>query len=394
MSVRTGTAYVDVKPNMEGFSNSVATGTKSVASKLGAAMKAVIGAAIVRKVVQMGLDFAHMAEDAAAMNRKSFSVIKSDTDGALINFAAMKDWATSFGNSIGQDDEAITTLASKIATSFNLVKLFGNDAQAGLQKLTAGIINMSAVTGKSQTMVTKLFQSMANDPKAAITSLVKLNVITKRYGEHLAHLVDNGHAATVSQKLLTLATDKYADGARKGATETEKFNARMDNLKETIGEKLQPVLKWLHRFILDLANIYIPDLITRLEDFGGDMYDFGVKVFNFMAGLGKTLGNWFIEAINIIISGANRAIDAIAFLNPFGGAGISRITPLQPVGLPPVPKTAAGGIVTRPQVRLIGEAGPEAVIPLSRAGAMHFIIDDWRNGLGHLEGEQDWMARG
>ena len=32
---------------------------------------------------------------------------------------------------------------------------------------------------------------------------------------------------------------------------------------------------------------------------------------------------------------------------------------------------ASGGIVTRPTLSLIGEAGPEAVIPLSRAGSFN-----------------------
>lgn len=36
-----------------------------------------------------------------------------------------------------------------------------------------------------------------------------------------------------------------------------------------------------------------------------------------------------------------------------------------------VPKTATGGVVTRPQVRLVGEAGPEAIIPLSKTNLMN-----------------------
>jgi len=35
-----------------------------------------------------------------------------------------------------------------------------------------------------------------------------------------------------------------------------------------------------------------------------------------------------------------------------------------------VPRMAAGGIVTSPTLALIGEAGPEAVVPLSKMGAM------------------------
>jgi hypothetical protein len=36
--------------------------------------------------------------------------------------------------------------------------------------------------------------------------------------------------------------------------------------------------------------------------------------------------------------------------------------------LPPIPALAAGGIVTRPTLALLGEAGPEAVVPLGRRG--------------------------
>jgi phage-related minor tail protein len=40
------------------------------------------------------------------------------------------------------------------------------------------------------------------------------------------------------------------------------------------------------------------------------------------------------------------------------------------VEFPKIPALAEGGIVTGPTLALIGEAGPEAVIPLDRAGGM------------------------
>jgi hypothetical protein len=40
------------------------------------------------------------------------------------------------------------------------------------------------------------------------------------------------------------------------------------------------------------------------------------------------------------------------------------------VSFPKIPALADGGIVTGPTLALIGEAGPEAVIPLDRAGGM------------------------
>jgi hypothetical protein len=38
--------------------------------------------------------------------------------------------------------------------------------------------------------------------------------------------------------------------------------------------------------------------------------------------------------------------------------------------VPDIPMLAAGGIVTGPTLAMIGEAGPEAVIPLDRMGQM------------------------
>jgi phage-related minor tail protein len=35
-----------------------------------------------------------------------------------------------------------------------------------------------------------------------------------------------------------------------------------------------------------------------------------------------------------------------------------------------IPKMATGGIVNSPTIAMIGEAGPEAVVPLSRMGSM------------------------
>lgn len=57
------------------------------------------------------------------------------------------------------------------------------------------------------------------------------------------------------------------------------------------------------------------------------------------------------------------------FIGPLPGHPLPPGTPGGPAG-PPAPHTALGGIVMGPQVRLVGEAGPEAIIPLSRASGM------------------------
>lgn len=71
----------------------------------------------------------------------------------------------------------------------------------------------------------------------------------------------------------------------------------------------------------------------------------------------KAAINLGIDALNAGISGLNKGVGLINAIIP-GGDPVPEI--------PKIPHLAAGGIVTRPTFALIGEAGPEAVIPLNR----------------------------
>jgi hypothetical protein len=81
-------------------------------------------------------------------------------------------------------------------------------------------------------------------------------------------------------------------------------------------------------------------LLSYIASAPGSIIDFG-----------KSALNGFVDVINKFVKGFNSVS---------GKVGIS---------LPEIPKFANGGIVTGPTIGLIGEAGPEAIIPLSRAGS-------------------------
>ena len=80
----------------------------------------------------------------------------------------------------------------------------------------------------------------------------------------------------------------------------------------------------------------------------------------------KSLLTVFKSVFNGIASAWNNTVGKLAFKLPdwvpgIGGKGFS---------MPDIPMLANGGIVTGPTLALIGEAGPEAVIPLDRMGSM------------------------
>ena len=67
--------------------------------------------------------------------------------------------------------------------------------------------------------------------------------------------------------------------------------------------------------------------------------------------------NWIIDKINVVIGSINKVMSAGAGLLGFSAPQIGKI-----------PLLAEGGIVKKPTMAIIGEAGPEAVVPLRQGG--------------------------
>jgi len=91
----------------------------------------------------------------------------------------------------------------------------------------------------------------------------------------------------------------------------------------------------------------------------------GIKVgFDFVVSYFKTLLTIYKTIFNGIASLWNNSIGKLSFKFPsfvpgLGGKGFE---------VPNIPMLADGGIVNRATLAIIGESGPEAVVPLSRAG--------------------------
>jgi hypothetical protein len=101
---------------------------------------------------------------------------------------------------------------------------------------------------------------------------------------------------------------------------------------------------------------FITDLKTKITGIGSNLWE-GLKT-----GLTSVIG-FLRNSLNGLIGLFNKPIE---FFNNNNG-------PLPNIPLiPDIPALAKGGIVTRPTLALIGEAGPEAVVPLTGAGGRGF----------------------
>lgn len=129
----------------------------------------------------------------------------------------------------------------------------------------------------------------------------------------------------------------------------------------------------LNPFSLIAAGIalLVVGLVVAYKKF--EWFSTGVKaVVNTIIGVFEVWANSWIKVINAIIKGYN-ALPLLPDIGFIGEIKIGRVGGDEGTtsgGGINIPKMASGGIVNQPTLAMIGEAGPEAVIPLSKMGQM------------------------
>ncbi len=119
-----------------------------------------------------------------------------------------------------------------------------------------------------------------------------------------------------------------------------------------LGRIIVAVIKWSAEFIAWIIKSIIY-LATHTDEWVPKLVEAVKTAFQKIKDLAAELGKAIMDSIVGAIKGAWNWAKGL-----FGGGDTDT----------DIPKTARGGIVNRPQVRMIGEAGPEAIVPLGAAG--------------------------
>ncbi len=138
------------------------------------------------------------------------------------------------------------------------------------------------------------------------------------------------------------------------------INKAVPKIIETTAQLSVALLKWLvdigpsvaagvANFALELTKSLVSATIEAIKKLGSKALD-----------IGKAFANAIIDVVN------REIIGRINSLLEFKVGPVK----INPPDIPPIPALADGGIVTRPTLALIGEAGPEAVVPLNRANSI------------------------
>ena len=133
---------------------------------------------------------------------------------------------------------------------------------------------------------------------------------------------------------------------------------------------MSAVRNWVSAKVSDIVGFFraLPGRLIGLAVAAGTAVLSGLG--RGLSSLGSKLVGWILTPVRAVIGRVNSAIGAINGALTFSVdthiPGVGKIG--SSVNIPRIPMLAKGGIVTGPTLAMIGEAGPEAVVPLGRGG--------------------------
>ena len=196
--------------------------------------------------------------------------------------------------------------------------------------------------------------------------------------------------AIVAWELISEAFAKYFGWALPGGilhTALDKIKDVWDSVWSAVRTKFTTIAGFVQKIWTDYFGWLRPDgaLFKALDAFQQKWGDVWEAVKGMVRG-----------PVNFIVGGINKLIDVFNAMEIGWPAqkvrGVTVIPGFEfsPFNIPHIPKMARGGIVTSPTLAMLGEAGPEAVVPLGRGGNMGGITI---NIMGPTYGMDDFEDR-
>jgi hypothetical protein len=354
------------------------------------------------------------AEDARIANQKLGNVLDSMGFGAATDRVAA--YAESLEKTIAVDADVIKATQTKLATFSNLTKTV-NTVGGAFDRATKAALDMaSAGFGTAEGNAVQLGKALQN-PIKGIAALAKSGIdFTDQEKDKIRTLVESNKLLEAQDMILAAIEKQVGGTAEESASSFQKLMFALMGVADAFGDLLLPAIDAIAPKVAAFSTWAAenPDLMKKISiafvGFTAAVIALNIALslnpFVAMAiGIGALIG--LIAAAYFRFDGFRKVVDtvfnamkigvALAISNfqmllsvvkgIFNGIGsawnntfgkISFKIPNIPglpgrgteVKFPKIPALADGGIVTGPTLALIGEAGPEAVVPLDRAGGM------------------------
>jgi hypothetical protein len=336
--------------------------------------------------------------------------------------AEVEKFAASAAKSMGQSKNAVLTAAGTFGTFGKAAGLSGRDLAGFSNDFTALASDLASFNNTTpEQAVQAIGAALRGESEPLRQYGVLLNDAALKAAALELGIYDGSGALTDQQKILAAqkvifeqTTDAQGDFARTSdglANSQRTLTAQMENLQVSIGQALLPVVEailplvqsfaaWaadnpqtflaiagaigavaaaivvtniamaLNPFALIAAGIalLVVALVTAYNKF--EWFRDGIKaIVNTVIGFFAGMVNAAIGAVNAIISAYN-SIPLLPDIPKAPTMPVPQLGAAGPASSPSrtraIPRMAEGGIVSSPTLALIGEAGPEAVVPLDR----------------------------
>ena len=336
--------------------------------------------------------------------------------------AEVEKFAASAAKSMGQSKNAVLTAAGTFGTFGKAAGLTGKDLAGFSNDFTALASDLASFNNTTpEQAVQAIGAALRGESEPLRQYGVLLNDAALKAAALELGIYDGSGALTDQQKILAAqkvifeqTTDAQGDFARTSdglANSQRTLTAQMENLQVSIGQALLPVVEailplvqsfaaWaadnpqtflaiagaigavaaaivvtniamaLNPFALIAAGIalLVVALVTAYNKF--EWFRDGIKaIVNTVIGFFAGMVNAAIGAVNAIISAYN-SIPLLPDIPKAPTMPVPQLGAAGPASSPSrtraIPRMAEGGIVSSPTLALIGEAGPEAVVPLDR----------------------------
>jgi hypothetical protein len=353
------------------------------------------------------------AEDARIANEKLGSVLDTMGFGSATDRVAA--YAESLEKTVAIDADVIKGAQTQLGTFKNLAKTV-NTTGGVFDRATLAVLDMQAAGVGGANSAIALGKALEN-PIKGITALAKSGVtFTEEEKEKIKALTESGQLLEAQDMILKAIEGQVGGTAAASASSFDKMKFALAGVSDTFGDMLLPVIDaiapklaqvsaWAQEnpgllklvvgaFVgltaavialniamslnpITLIALAIAGIIgllviayARFETFR-DIVNGVFKGIKFGFDILKTYLETLLSVYKGIFNGFasiwNNTIGKVQIKIPnipgLPGRGES-------FGVPKIPMLADGGIVTGPTLALIGEAGPEAVVPLDRMGSM------------------------
>jgi phage-related protein len=353
------------------------------------------------------------AEDARIANEKLGSVLDTMGFGAATD--RVSAYAESLEKTVAVDADVIKATQTKLATFSNLTKTVGK-AGGAFDRATKAALDMAAAGfGSAEGNAVQLGKAL-QDPIKGIAALAKSGVtFTEQEKDKIRTLTESGKLLEAQDIILKSIEGQVGGTAEASASSFDKMKFALAGVSDTFGDMLLPVIdaiapklaafsKWAQENpgLMKIAVITVAALTAAvvalniamsLNPISLIVIGIGLLIAGLAVAYTKFEG--FRKIVNLVFDGIKFGFEILlnyfktvlgvykGIFNGFASIWNNTIGKIQikipdikglpgrgeTFGVPKIPMLAEGGIVPyRPggTLAIVGERGPEAVVPLDR----------------------------